>query len=134
MATRDEIADFLEDASVGEVGVTLFKGRFPPETPDACGAVIDGPGLKPIYALGGSIAWERPKLQIRFRGVPEDYATPRALAELAYQALAGVDNQTLNSTRYLSITPIQTPYAMDGDKKGRFEVGFTVEVAKALSA
>ncbi len=134
MATRDEIADFLEDASVGVVGTTLFKGQFPPETPDACGAVIDASGLKPIYALGGSVAYERPKVQVRFRGVQDDYATPRALAEMAYRALLAVANQTINSTRYIAITPIQTPFAMDRDKKGRFEVGFTVECEKALSS
>lgn len=134
MATRDELADFLEDANVGEVGVTLFKGKFPAETPDECGAVIDVAGLKPIYTLGGDVLCERPKLQVRFRGVPEDYATPRGLAETAYQALASVANQTINSTRYLGITPVQTPFAMDKDKKGRFEVGFTCEVWKDFSA
>jgi hypothetical protein len=134
VATRDEIADFLEDANIGEVGVDLFKGQFPPDTPNECGAVMDLPGLKPDYVMGtgGVPSHEKPKLDIRFRGEPNDYATPRALAGLAWVALSGVAKQTLGSTRYVSITPIQTPFEKERDKKGRPEVGFTIEVEKAL--
>lgn len=134
MATRDEIADFLEDAGVGTVGTSLYKGQMP-ATPNVCGAVLDAGGLRPEYVMGstGTISTERPKLQIRFRGEPGDYATPRGRAETAYRALAAVANQTINSTRYLSITPVQPPFTLNRDQNNRFEVGFNVEIEKALS-
>jgi len=134
MATRDEIADFLEDASVGVVGTTIFKGQMP-GTPDACVAVIETAGRAPEHTFGSSgIETEYPRVQIRCRGAKNDYATPAATAQTAYVAMAAVANQLLNGTRYLSIDPIQAPFLMDKDAQNRIVVGFNAQLAKRVSA
>lgn len=133
MATRDEIADFLEDASVGVVGTTIFKGQMP-ATPDTCVAIIEYPGREPEHHFASNgIAVEYPRVQIRCRGAQQDYATPAALAQTAYRAMAAVANTLLNGTRYLSIDPLQAPFLMDRDGQNRLIVGFNAQLSKELS-
>jgi hypothetical protein len=133
MATRDEIADFLEDAGVGTVGTTIFKGQMP-ATPDACIAVIETAGREPQHTFGSNgIAIEYPRVQVRFRGAAQDYATPAALAQTAYAAMAAVANQSLDGTLYHSIDPIQPPFLLEKDAKNRLVIGFNAQLMKELS-
>jgi predicted sugar kinase len=134
MATRDEIADLLEDASVGTVGTNIFKGQMPP-APDTCVAIIETPGREPEHHFGSNgIAIEYPRVQIRCRGAQQDYATPAALAQTAYRAMAAVANDVLNGTRYLSIDPLQAPFLIDRDPQNRLIVGFNAQLTKEVSA
>jgi predicted sugar kinase len=133
MATRDEIADFLEDAGVGTVGTTIFKGQMP-GTPDACVAVIETPGREPVHTFGSAgIAIEYPRVQIRCRGAASDYATPAAQAQTAYVALAAVANESIDGTLYHSIDPLQSPFLIEKDAKNRIVIGFNAQLTKELS-
>ena len=75
---------------------------------------------------------ERPRFQVYCRHTV--YATGRALVEAAYVALATVVNQTLTSTKYLRISPLQSPFQLDPpqDAQGRWEWMFNCQAEKAL--
>jgi chloramphenicol 3-O-phosphotransferase len=134
MATIDEIATFVASACSLTVGTDLFKGMLPPE-PDEAACVYEYPGSAPDYVMGSaSIDQENPRVQIVFRGERDDYETPRDTAETAYRALAAVANQSLSSTRYLNIEPLQSPFALGPDGNGRHRIAFNCQITKAVSA
>lgn len=132
--TIDEIATFVATACSLTVGTTLFKASIPP-SPDAAACVYEYPGLAPDYVMGSAlISHEYPRVQLVFRGTKGDYETPRTTAETAYRAIAAVANQSLSSTRYLNIMPLQAPFSLGPDENGRPRVAFNCQLAKAVSA
>lgn len=134
MATLDEIATFVASACSLTVGTTLFKGAMP-DTRDVCAAVYEYPGLGPEFVFGqAAISVEYPRVQVAFRGVKDDYATPRATAETAYRALAAAPPQSLSGTRYLRLLPLQAPFKRETDANGRIVIAFNVQLEKELSA
>lgn len=134
MATLDDVATFVASAASLTIGTTLFKGTMP-ATPETCTAIYEYSGLPPDHVFGSTaIACEYPRLQIVCRGPKDDYQTPRATAETIYRALAAARNQTLTSTRYQHLSPLQSPFLMGRDANARILVGFNVDCAKELSA
>jgi hypothetical protein len=132
--TLDEIATFVATACGLTVGTTVFKGSMP-ATPDAACCVYEYPGLAPDFVFGSaSISTEYPRVQILFRGTRDDYESPRDLAETAYQAIAAVANQSLSSTRYVNIEPLQAPFGLGPDGNGRHRIAFNCQLSKAVSA
>ncbi len=131
--TLDEVATFIASACSLTVATNLFKGKMP-DAPNACAAVYEYPGLPPIHVFGqASVAEEFPRVQIAFRGDPDDYATPRALAETAYKACAAAGAQLISGARFLGLDPLQPPFPISTDGKGRRTIGFNVQVGKELS-
>lgn len=129
-----EVANFVATACSLTVGTDLFMGRLP-DNPDACGAVFEYQGKAGDYVLGSADPiLEHPRVQIAFRGDPFDYETPRDLAETAYQAAAALAHQTLTSTRYLVMEPLQPPFLLKNDKNDRPVIAFNCQISKALSA
>lgn len=128
----DDIALFLQDtAGLGTIGsstnppIAISKG-FMPTGPDQQIALIETPGEPPLDTLGtvaGRINVERPVLQIVCRGVPDNYAAPRQLAEDIFQSLHGVPATVLNGTRYLAIEALSSPTNLGQDDNARWEVG-----------
>lgn len=134
MATLDELAAFVESATDFEEGTDLFKGLIP-EEPDECVVLREYPGTLGRYTFGViGVTTEAPRVQIVCRGAREDYATPRDTAETIYQALSAVANQSLSSTRYLSVTPLQPPFPLGTDANARVSIVFNVAIEKAVSA
>lgn len=132
--TLDELATFVASACSLTVGTDLFKGHLP-DDPDACAALLEYPGSRPTMLFGQSaIALEYPRVQCVFRGDAGDYATPRATAETAYRAMAAASAQSISSTRYLAMEPMQSPFSMGRDSKSRVRVAFNVRLTKGLSA
>lgn len=130
----DEIAAFVATACSLTVGTTVFKGALP-SSPDACMAVYEYPGVAPDYVFGVSgVSVEYPRVQIVARGAADDYSTPRSVAETAYRAIAAAAPQSLSSTRYLSMMPLQSPFVLNRDANGRVVIAFNVQLAKGLSA
>lgn len=128
--TLDELATFLTNAGLSNIQ----KGQIQP-TPDACTVIYEYGGLAPDHVFGQSaIEIEHPRVQIACRGIPGDYAGPRARAETAYRAMAAASAQSISSTRYLTMEPIQPPFLIDRDRDNRILVGFNCQISKALSA
>lgn len=133
MAMLDEILGFLQAQGVGTAGADLFASMLP-EAPDAVIAVYEYAGRPAEYVHEQpGPAYEQPRIQIVARASREDYASARDRAMRAYTMLGAVVNQALSGTRYLKITPLQTPFAMQTDKLARPHVGFNCEIFKEPS-
>jgi hypothetical protein len=134
MATAiDEVAAFVASACSLTVGTTMFRHSMP-DKPNACACVYEYPGLAPDFVLGQTaISTEYPRLQIAFRGAPNDHATPRALAETAYRACASASNENLSGTKYFELMPLQPPFKIRQDSNDRPVIGFSVAISKVLS-
>lgn len=128
--TLDELATFLTNAGLSNVK----KGQMP-ANPNSCTVIYEYGGLPPDMVFGQSnIEMEHPRVQVAVRGEPGDYATPRATAETAYRAMAAASHQSISSTRYLTMEPIQPPFLITKDENSRLIIGFNVQVLKELSA
>ena len=107
-----EIKTFLD--ILGTLG-TLTIGEMP-ATPDAIGTLREYGGQIPDRKFGVTgIGYEKPSIQLCFRGAPHDYSGPRTKSEIAWKALATVVPGALCagvSTEYLMITPIQSPFPL----------------------
>lgn len=134
MAVLDEMATFIASACSLTVGATLFKGKLP-ATPDTCAAIYEYAGVGPDFVMGtAAISLEYPRVQIAFRGAKDDYSTPRTTAETAFRACAAAAPQSISSTRYLRMTPLQSPFQRERDDLGRVVIAFNVQLEKELSA
>jgi hypothetical protein len=117
----EDVATFLQSSGCGTVGTTIWRAQMP----DDCNAGIsihEYPGAEADYTLlVAGVYIERPRFQLYCRHTVR--ATGRSLIETAYLALATVVNQTLTSTKYLRIEPLQQPGNFDPpqDVQGRWE-------------
>lgn len=131
--TLDEIGAFVASACSRTVGTDLFKGLLP-TAPDVCMAIHEYGGTEPDMVFHrATIAVEHPRVQVVVRGAPHDYATPRAMAELAYRAMAEASAQVVSGTRYLQMRPLQPPFSMGRDEKSRLLIGFNAQLDKEPS-
>jgi hypothetical protein len=123
---------YLATNGAGTVGTTIFEGQMPADV-DAGICLNEYGSEEPEYTLDDAgVHIEHPRFQVYCRHT--DYDTGRALVEVAYQALAKVINQTLGSTKYLRIEPIQSPFSVNPpqDAQGRWEWMFNCRTEKAL--
>ena len=82
MAVGEDVKAHIDAANLG---VTTFIGFVrpaqPPMIPHKAVFVLESGGLPPQPFMDGSTtAWRRPRVNIRVRGEPNDYATGRDLA------------------------------------------------------
>ena len=132
MPLLDDVATQLETAGCGTVGTTIFVGQMP-DSVDAGLVLNEYGGAPPEFDLSDpGVHYELPHFQVFCRHTV--YATGRALIESAYVALAKVVNQTLTSTQYLRIEPIQAPFQVNPpqDAQGRWEWFCNFQTQKAL--
>lgn len=110
-----------------------------PNDPDVMGALYEYGGQRPERQFGtAGIGWEKPAVQLVFRGAPHDYAGPRAKAEQAWKLLTAVNPGALGAgvtTIYRMITPVQSPFPLGSpDPQGRFKIACNFNVEKEPSA
>jgi Bacteriophage minor capsid protein len=132
----DELGTFLQTAGIGTVGVTLFKGTMPLDTPSTVEtpmvALREVPGLPALRSHDNPPSRIRqPVIQVESRGAPYGYAAARATAEAIWEALDGVANQTLSGTTYLMIQALQDPFLLKIDDMHRPTITFTVRCQRA---
>jgi|WetSurSiteA1Bulk_404760.scaffolds.fasta_scaffold78569_2 hypothetical protein len=135
MTTATEIKAYLD--SLGTLG-TIRIG-FMPATPNVMGIINEYGGQAPEHRYGvAGVGYEKPSIQILFRGEPDDYSGPRAKAEIAYRALAAIPPGALGAgvtTQYLTINPMQSPFPIRPiDDNRRHTIGFNCDLMKELSA
>lgn len=126
MLLNDMLVKFVE-LGIGTVGVNLFMTNMP-AMPDTCTAIFDTGGLPPTrsHSRANVNTTERPAFQALFRS--KSYETAMQKAMLAYNAL-NVANVTINGVRYLSITPVQSPFSIgrDDGQRDQISLNFNVE-------
>jgi hypothetical protein len=119
-----ELKTFLD--AIGTLG-TLTMGKMP-ATPDAIGTLYMYGGQAPERRFGVTgVGYEKPAIQIAFRGAPEDYASPEAKAYIARNALMAVQPGVIfsGSSQYLTIDPQQEPFPIEPvDANSRHKIGF----------
>lgn len=119
MGFIESIADRLQTQSLGTKGVNLFVGVLP-ET-DSMATVLNESSGEIIETNAVGIALFQPSLQVRVRGLAEDYATPKARIEDIQTALAALPDATYTGVRILRIRPQGTILALGQDNNMRFE-------------
>lgn len=126
----DDVIDLIAADGYGVRDSTLFKHLLP-DAPDAC-VVVGEYGGRPGEEIFGEPgpAIEYPRVQVRVRGTAYDYDTPRALAERIYQGFGRRGGFTINTTRYLALTPLQPPYPLDRDAANRYVFAVNLEAWK----
>ena len=130
--TLTELATFITTNL--SVTTPVRKGSMPPN-PNSVVAIYEYGGLTPDHVFGQSaIEIEHPRVQIAVRGEPAQYAEPRAVAETIYRGMSAASAQSIASTRYLTMEPIQPPFLITRDDNNRAIIGFNVQLSKALSA
>jgi hypothetical protein len=136
VTTATEIKAFLD--AIGSLG-SIRVGSLP-ASPDIMGCVYEYPGQASERRLGvAGVGYEKPSIQVVFRGIADDYAGPRAKAETAYRALAAAQPGVIvsGSAVYLQIDPQQPPHpvGLNGgkDENRRFEIGCNFYVTKEPS-
>lgn len=100
-ASSVDIKDYLE-SSASATGLVFNTDLFisrEPETPDAVVTIYDTTGED----AQANYEYRRPNIQVRVRSPIQDYITGHATAESIFNALHGLANITINSTRYIGI-------------------------------
>lgn len=138
--TAKDLAQYLSTGGVGVQGASLFTHVLP-ETTGAALAIIETPGMLPQPTYGSKIpSIARPRVQVMARTTaPSSGATvpytsnARLLIHDAWARLSHVVNQSIRSTTYLSVDPLQDPFQMGRDEKGRILFAFNAQVSKVPS-
>jgi hypothetical protein len=128
----DDIQSIIATDGLAVLSTNLFKGEIPPTAPDLCVAVGEYPGSAEEGVFSGSPV-ERPRVQVQVRGVALDYATPRLLAERISRAFANRGGFTVNSTRYLDVSPVQPVFPLYKDDNDRWVFAVNLSVKKEQS-
>jgi len=130
----DEVTSYLQSQGYGTVGTDIFAA-FSPDVPDVAIIVHEYPGRPSEQVLGPpGINLEYPRIQIVVRGVyPAGYQTARRTSEQIYQMLGKLSNLALSGVRYLSTQPLQSPFPLRRDEKGRIEIVCNYQVCKEPS-
>jgi hypothetical protein len=116
----------------GTIGTTIFEAQMPPDL-DAGICLNEYGSEEPEYVLStAGVYIEHPRFQVYCRHT--DFTTGRALIETWYRLLAAVVNQTIGSTKYLRVEPLQSPFSLNPpqDALGRWEWFFNCRTEKEL--
>ena len=110
----EDIKDLIEAESspVFTFGTDLFLDSQPSEPP-TCITLADTGGFAPDT----NVDIRRPTIQVLSRAVA--YTTAYSNLELIYDFLHALTNQTINSTRYISIFALSDVLPLGLDKRGR---------------
>lgn len=135
MAGADiELCEYLEDEGVFTVGATNGTGIFAGEAPAGvvnAAALTLYPGGVPEHSLGQvGATLEMPRLQLRVRNTDE--ATAITKAQNAAAAFSKVANQSIEGTRYRSVTVLQAPGLLYRDANNRGNYGFNIAVEREV--
>ena len=128
MPADQDMAEYLESQGVVTIGTDFFVGELPAGVGNG-GVITQYPGGEPELTCGSTgITVDMPRFQIRFRHATE--ATAISKAESAATELAKIKNQTVNGTRYRSVTVLQTPGLLYRDENNKPNYGFNVSAER----
>ena len=138
MPLASDIASLLDS---GSTALTLNSNLFVNGLPDTTGravCVTDTVGL-PAYEkfAGEKPAMTRPRAQVLARstesvggsGMPNP-TNASVLIQDCWDLVVGVANETVNSVVYQRIEPLQDPYKLRIDEKGRTQFVFNVQATR----
>ena len=125
-SSADDIAEYLEDQSIGTVGTNVFVGKMPP-TPDLAMALFNYAGQPPDKVADD---YETQGLQIKIRGatLTAGWDAAWVKANAIFEALHGLTNATIETKAYHYIFATGSPAQMGFDELERplFVINFMV--------
>ena len=124
MAILEELRNYL--LSNGVTGVFMVKM---PDTPDDAVCLYEYAGIPPEFAHDGQ-QWENLRVQAVARDAKLNYANARAKAQSVYNVLNGTVNTTIDSSRYLKILALQSPFPMGADENDRPRIVVNFEIGR----
>lgn len=116
----DDIGGYLETNSIGHFttgSIDIFCNGFDESVPN-CITLLNAPGQPELYTLKRSTVLSRPELDIRVRNA--DDSTAETKAKAIQDLLSQVRMQTLGSTSFKKIRPLQDYYFLEQDENNRF--------------
>ena len=123
MPTGADIAEYLEDQSVGTVGTDIFVNYMPADV-NNCIGVFETTGLPPEKAVD----IDHPGIQIRVRNTSQSTAETKRKA--VYDALNGLIGTTIETRLYYSIWALGSPMALGQDDQRRFQYTQNYQIMK----
>lgn len=106
-----------------------------PDLPAISAAIYETGGQSAVHAFAsgpGQAVVERPRFQVVVRHT--SYATGRQLMHNIWKRLDGAGDFTVNSTRYLWIAAVQSPFFLKFDDNNRVLFAVNFDCAKVLTA
>jgi len=126
MSWIESVASYLESQSLGTRGTSLFIGSMPDTT--VLSTVLTENSGSVIETGKTGIALFQPQLQIRVRGVKEDFINPHTRILTIQSNLASLSDQTISGVRFLRFKPTSTVLSMGQDSNLRWEFTVNFEV------
>ena len=126
----DDISDLL---STGGVTTSIYKG-FMPEQPSDAFLLTETAGLGPIHAMStgpGQAKLEVAGLQVIRRS--QSYSTARRGMQTVMDLLDGLNERTINATRYSYVSAQQVPFSLGRDDAERTMLSVNFLAWKDLS-
>lgn len=119
-ASSKDIADYLESSAVGVgiIGTDIFMSAMPDSSNSnegLCMAIFDVSGEAPQAGY----VYEYPHLQVQVRGNKGEYFEAYDKAVEVRNALHGLTNKIINSTRYIGIWCLSDVAFISWDDKSR---------------
>jgi hypothetical protein len=127
----DDIADLL---TTGAISTDIYKG-FMPEQPDDAFAVIETGGFPAVHAMSsgpGNASLEHPTFQLIRRSA--SYVTARNGMQSAFDLLDGLQQRTINGTRYAYVEATQSPFNLGRDESERTRIVVNFSAYKELTS
>lgn len=117
--------------------IPVWLGQIGVDSPGTAVALYETGGVSPVRKFSG-VDHERPNIQILVRST--SWTTARTTADRIWRLLEGTHSTALAktpgstaTTRYLDITPLQSPFDVGTDPKRRHLVSMNFSVWKELS-
>ncbi len=104
-------------------------------SPNTLGALYEYGGMVGHGQFGYvGVKYEKPAIQLMFRGEPNDYTGPMDKSIIAYRYLAAIQPGALGSgPEYLTVVPQGVPYSLGQDNNKRYEIVCNYYVTKERS-
>ncbi len=143
MSFIKEISDYVVaqstvfDTAPSSTAVPIWIGKIGEDSPDTSVGFFETGGAAPNYVLG-SLSHVRPGIQVISRST--SYIAASLNADTIHGILSVVENTdiaktapTTGTTRYITITPNQSPFEIGEDDKRRQLFSCNYFIQKALS-
>lgn len=125
MGMIEDIGLFLQAATSMDldVGGNLYLNYLPDLSTGTIVSITEYPGGPPERTFGTGIQWEDARFQVIVRGLPDESAGPRLLADQIMMRLSNTGDGTLEGAssgfRYMNIEALQSPFPIGQDNQGR---------------
>ena len=124
------------EAATSSSAISIWNSIFPSDEIGTAIALYESGGPGPEYTQDG-LSFERPTVQVISRST--SYDTARDNAEHVFGILSAIENVDIAKstaggvTRYIDVTPVQSPFDMGRDAEQRAQVSCNYIAQKEIS-